>query len=52
MLLGSLVTTRPNEYTIVKQFGKVVRVIDQPGLSLKTPFVQSTSTLPKTEMLL
>ena len=44
-------TTRPNEYTIVKQFGKVVRVIDQPGLSLKTPFVQSTSTLPKTEML-
>ena len=32
-------------------FGKVVRVIDQPGLSLKTPFVQSTSTLPKTEML-
>ena len=51
VLLGSLVTTRPNEYTIVKQFGKVVRVIDQPGLSLKTPFVQSTSTLPKTEML-
>ena len=26
-------------------------MIDQPGLSLKTPFVQSTSTLPKTEML-
>ena len=51
VLLGSLVTTRPNEYTIVKQFGKVVRVIDQPGLSLKTPFVQSVSTLPKTEML-
>ena len=51
VLLGSLVTTRPNEYTIVKQFGKVVRVIDQPGLSLKTPFVQSTSTLPKAEML-
>ena len=24
VLLGSLVTTRPNEYTIVKQFGKVV----------------------------
>ena len=47
VLLGSLVTTRPNEYTIVKQFGKVVRVIAQPGLSLKTPFVQSTSTLPK-----
>ena len=51
VLLGSLVTTRPNEYTIVQQFGKVVRLIDQPGLSLKTPFVQSPSTLPTTEML-
>ena len=28
-----------------------MNIIDQPGLSLKTPFVQSASTLPKTEML-
>lgn len=52
IVLGtSLVVTQPNEYTIIKQFGAVVRVIDQPGLSLKMPFVQSSSTLPKTEML-
>ena len=51
ILAGSLVVTQPNEYTIIKQFGAVVNIIDQPGLSLKTPFVQSTSTLPKTEML-
>ena len=51
ILAGSLVVTQPNEYTIIKQFGAVVNIIDQPGLSLKTPFVQSASTLPKTEML-
>ena len=51
VLSGSLVVTRANEYTILKQFGAVVRIIDQPGLSLKLPFVQTASTLPKTEML-
>ena len=51
ILAGSLVVTQPNEYTIIKQFGAAVSIIDQPGLSLKTPFVQSASTLPKTEML-
>ncbi len=52
LVLGtSLVVTQQNEYTIIRQFGAVVRVIEQPGLSLKMPFVQSSSTLPKTEML-
>ena len=51
VLSTSLVVTQPNEYTIIRQFGAVVRVIDQPGLSLKMPFVQTASTLPQTEML-
>ena len=51
VLAGSLVVTQPDEYTIIKQFGAVVKIVDQPGLSFKTPFVQSASTLPKTEML-
>ena len=51
VLAGSLVVPQANEYTIIRQFGAVVRIVDQPGLSLKTPFVQSASTLPKTEML-
>ena len=34
ILAGSLVVTQPNEYTIIKQFGAVVSIIDQPGLSL------------------
>lgn len=48
---GCFVVTQQNEYTIVKQFGAVVNVIDEPGLKLKMPFIQTTSTLPKTEML-
>ena len=51
VLASSLVVTRPNEYTIIRQFGAVERVIEKPGLSLKLPFVQSAGTLPKTEML-
>ena len=48
---GCFVVTQQNEYTIVKEFGAVVNVIDEPGLRLKMPFIQTTSTLPKTEML-
>lgn len=44
-------TTEANEYTIVRQFGAVVKIVDEPGLSMKIPFIQSISTLPKTEML-
>ena len=48
---GFFVTTHQNEYTIVRQFGAVVKIVDEPGLSMKIPFIQSVSTLPKTEML-
>ena len=44
-------TTEANEYSIVRQFGAVVKIVDEPGLSAKVPFIQSVSTLPKTEML-
>ena len=29
ILAGSLVVTQPDEYTIIKQFGAVVKIIDQ-----------------------
>lgn len=48
---NSLVVTHQNEYTVVKQFGAVVRVVDQPGPSFKIPFVQTTQTIPNTLML-
>lgn len=51
LLFSSLVVTEENQYTMVRQFGKISRVIDEPGLSFKVPFVQTTSTYPKQTLL-
>ena len=48
---NSFVVTKPNEYTMIQQFGKVVAVRDEPGLSFKVPFVQSAKTIPNTVLL-
>ncbi len=48
VILGnSLVVTAENQYTLVKQFGKIEHIVDEAGLSFKIPFIQSTDTLPK-----
>lgn len=41
------VITRPNEYVAIQQFGKIVSVTYDPGLSFKLPFVQTTRSIPK-----
>jgi len=51
LLSNAIVVTQQNEYTVVKQFGAVVRVINQPGPSLKVPFIQTTQTIPNTLMI-
>ncbi|MBQ3090449.1 MAG: protease modulator HflC [Oscillospiraceae bacterium] len=51
LLSNSLVVTRQDEYTVIKQFGAVVRVEEKAGPSFKIPFIQSTQTIPKTLML-
>lgn len=50
-IIGSMYIVEANEYGVVWQFGAVNRVKDKPGLYVKLPFVQSVSTLPKTELL-
>lgn len=47
----SIVVTGENEYTLVKQFGRVEKVISEAGLSLKKPFVETVDTLPKQTLL-
>lgn len=48
VLLGnSLVICRENEYKLIRQFGKVQRVISTSGLNFKVPFIQSVDTVPK-----
>lgn len=42
---------KPNEYAIVKQFGKIVRVINTEGLYFKVPLIQSKSILPKNVLI-
>lgn len=49
--LTSMFITVPSEYAVVRQFGKIVSVIDTPGLNIKMPFVQSISRLPKCTLL-
>ena len=48
---GSFVVTEQNEYTIIRQFGKVVDIRDQAGISMKIPLIQEQQTLPKTVLL-
>lgn len=40
-------TTKENEYAVVKQFGKIDRVVENPGLNVKIPFIQTVSKIPK-----
>jgi len=51
LLSNAVVVTRQNEFTVIKQFGAVVRVIQTAGPSLKIPFVQTTQSIPNTLML-
>lgn len=48
---SSIIVTQQNEYKLVRQFGKVNRIIDTPGISFKIPFIQSADTLPKETLL-
>lgn len=49
--LSSLVITKENQYTLIRQFGKVDHVQTEAGVSFRIPFVQTADTLPK-EILL
>lgn len=53
IILGSMsfFITGEDEYTLVRQFGKVDRIIDKAGLNFKTPFVEDTTTLPKKTLI-
>jgi len=48
---SSVVITYENEYSLIRQFGKIDHVVSQAGISFKIPFVQSVDTLPKQTLL-
>lgn len=47
----SVTVTAQNEYKLIRQFGKVKRVISSPGISFKIPFIETAATLPKQTLL-
>ena len=48
---ASVTVTQQNEYKLIRQFGKVDRVISSSGISFKIPFIESTQSLPKATLL-
>ena len=48
---ASVTVTQQNEYNLIRQFGKVDRVISSSGISFKIPFIESTQSLPKETLL-
>ena len=48
---ASVTVTQQNEYKLIRQFGKVDRVISPSGISFKIPFIESTQSLPKETLL-
>lgn len=51
VLSNSMVVTKQNQFKLIRQFGRVQRVVTDAGLSFKIPFVESVDTIPK-ELLL
>lgn len=47
LLSGSVVITNENEYKLIRQFGRVEKVISTAGVTLKMPIIQTADTLPR-----
>ncbi|MBR5800897.1 MAG: protease modulator HflC [Lachnospiraceae bacterium] len=48
---SAMVVTYPNEFTVIKQFGKIVDIREEAGLSFKVPVIQSAEKI-QNEVLL
>lgn len=48
---SSIVITQENEYSLIRQFGKIDHVVSDAGVSFKIPFVQSVDKVTKSTLL-
>ncbi len=46
LLLSSIVITKENEYSLIRRFGKVDRIIGEAGITFKIPFMETADKLP------
>lgn len=51
LINSGLVITYPNEYTVIKQFGRIESIRKEPGLSVKIPFIQTAEKIEKEVLL-
>jgi len=51
VLSGSLYTVGQKQYVAVRQFGRIVKIVDKPGLKLKLPFVQTIQRISAATIL-
>ena len=50
IIFANLFVVKENEYRVVRQFGEIKRIVQEPGINIKIPFIQSVETLPKNQM--
>ena len=50
-LSNSLYTVQPKEYAAVRQFGRIVNVVETPGLRVKIPYVQTVQKISAATIL-
>lgn len=51
LLFNALFVVRKDEFKVVKEFGKITRIVDQPGLYFKVPFIDSTQSIPNNMLI-
>lgn len=51
ILCSSIVVTHQDEYKLIRQFGKVQRIISTPGVSLKIPMIETVDVIPNQILL-
>ena len=47
LIFTSAYTVRQNQYVVIRQWGKITRINDSPGLAFKMPFIQTAETITK-----
>ncbi|UOQ47173.1 protease modulator HflC [Gracilibacillus caseinilyticus] len=51
LVFSSMFVAKEGEYKVVRQFGEVVRIVDEPGLNFRIPLLQTVSTLPNKKLV-
>lgn len=51
LLASSVVITKENEYSLIRRFGKVDRIIENAGITFKIPFMESADKIPNQLLL-